>query len=268
MTVMRKVRRTANFDLVLDVGNEQFVRPPRDAQRHWLLNRVVREAADDLQALDAIARRFVPGLTESITDRTSVDRTEAELAEVDIMEDWQIPLMEVMSGLVARPDAHLLEIGFGRGISAEVIQRHGVASHTIVECNPSVCRRFMEWRARYAERRIELVTGKWQDTLPRLGLFDAIFFHTYALNEAESTELLSRSVTFAEPFFESAAAHLRKGGVFTYLTNEIDSLGRTHQRALLSWFKSFSVQVVSFEIPGDVRDAWWADTMAVVVAVK
>jgi guanidinoacetate N-methyltransferase len=265
---MRKMRRTADFELLLEVKNGQFIRPPREAQRSWLLNRVVREAADDLQALDATARRFVPGLTESITQRTSIDRTHAELADDDIMEDWQIPLMEVMSGLVAHRDAHLLEIGFGRGISAEAIQRHVPASHTIIECNASVCRRLEEWKTRYPERHIELVAGKWQDTLPRLGLFDAIFFHTYALNEAEAIELLSRTVTFAEPFFDAAAAHLREGGLFTYLTNEIDSLGRNHQRALLSRFSSFSVRVVSLEIPRDVRDAWWADTMAVVVAVK
>lgn len=264
----RKVRRTRDFDLVLDIRNDQFIRPPRDSQRNWLLNRVIREAADDLLALDAIARRFAPGADDSAAGRVSIDRTNADLTAGELMEDWQIPLMEAMSALVARPDAHLLEIGFGRGISAEAIQRRGVASHTIVECNASVCRRFEEWRTGHPQRRIDLVRGLWQDVVPHLGLFDAIFFHTYALDEDESTDLLSRSVTFAESFFETAAAHLRDGGVFTYLTNEIDSLGRGHQRALLSRFTSFSVRVVPLDIPSGVRDAWWADRMAVVAAVK
>jgi guanidinoacetate N-methyltransferase len=266
--VTRKLRRTRDFDLVLEIRNDRFIRPPRDSQRNWLLNRFVREAADDLQALDALASRFAPGLADSAPGRVSADRANADLADDDIMEDWQIPLMEAMSALVARPDAHLLEIGFGRGISSEAIQRRGAASHTIVECNEAVCRRFEAWRARYPERRIDLVRGLWQDAVPPLGLFDAIFFHTYALNDEESTELLSRSVTFAECFFETAAAHLREGGVFTYLTNEIDSIGRAHQRALLSRFTSFSVRVIPLEIPADVRDAWWADRMAVVAAVK
>ncbi len=81
-------------------------------------------------------------------------------------------------------------------------------------------------------------------------------------------ELLARSVTFAAHFFPAAAEHLRPGGVFTYLTGEIDSLSRAHQRLLLERFSSFRVQRVALRVPDDVRDAWWADSMAVVEAVK
>ena len=63
--------------------------------------------------------------------------------------------------------------------------------------------------------------------------FDGIFFHTYPLNEAEFVEQVAQSSTFAEHFFPVAAEHLNPGGVFTYLTNEIDSFSRPHQRALL-----------------------------------
>jgi guanidinoacetate N-methyltransferase len=75
-------------------------------------------------------------------------------------------------------------------------------------------------------------------------------------------------VTFAAGFFPVAAAHLRKGGVFTYLTNEIDSLGRAHQRLLFDHFSSLRLQRVALTLPADVRDAWWADCMVAVAAVK
>jgi guanidinoacetate N-methyltransferase len=101
-----------------------------------------------------------------------------------------------------------------------------------------------------------------------LGCFDSILFHTYSLNEEESIERLARSVTFADNFFAVAAAHLVQGGVFTYLTNEIDSLSRAHQRLLFECFSSFRLHLVPLQLPPDVRDAWWADTMAVIEVVK
>jgi guanidinoacetate N-methyltransferase len=113
-----------------------------------------------------------------------------------------------------------------------------------------------------------LVPGRWQDVIGELGEFDSIFFHTYALSEEESIDLLSESVTFAEHFFEEAARHLRPGGTFTYLTNEIDSLSRSHQRLIFTRFRSFRVELVQLELPEDVGDAWWADSMAVIEVTR
>ncbi len=102
-----------------------------------------------------------------------------------------------------------------------------------------------------------------------LGDFDGIFFHTAARTLAELAEATVDRVTYAEQFFETAAAHLRPGGVFTYLSNEIDSLGRAHQRLLLQHFSGFTVQRVDgLDIPDDTRDAWWARSMVVVAATR
>ena len=76
------------------------------------------------------------------------------------------------------------------------------------------------------------------------------------------------SVTFAEHFFETAVAHLHPGGVFTYFSNEIDSLSREHQRLILKHFSSFSIEMVKLDVPGDVKDTWWANSMVVIKAVK
>jgi len=261
---MRKLKRTAAFELSLDIRDDQFIRPPNDAQRNWLLNRFIREAGDDLQALDATARRFVPGARR---DRPA-DMREAALSDDEIMEDWQLPLMEAMAAIAARAGGDVLEVGFGRGISAALIQRLGVRSHTIIECNPHVIARFERWRSTLPDRDIRMVPGLWQGVIQALGAFDAVFFHTYALDEDEAVELLASSVTFAAGFFPVAAAHLRTGGVFTYLSNEIDTLGRAHQRLLFDHFSSLRLQRVPLTLPPDVRDAWWADSMVVVEAVK
>ena len=260
----RKLKRTPAYELSLDIRDHAFIRPPHDAQRNWLLNRFLREAGDDLQALDSVASRFVPGGRRGLP----TDMRHANLSDDEIMEDWQLPLMEAMAAIVARSGGDILEIGFGRGVSAELIQRHGVRSHSIVECNPHVLARAERWREARSDRDIRIVPGLWQDVIDSVGDFDSVFFHTYALDEDEAADLLSSSVTFAASFFPSAAAHLRPGGVFTYLTNEIDSLARAHQRLLFEHFSALRLQRVRLTLPPDVRDAWWADSMVVVEAVK
>ena len=74
--------------------------------------------------------------------------------------------------------------------------------------------------------------------------------------------------TFAEHFFETAARHLHPKGVFTYFSNEIDSLSRGHQRELFKYFSSFSLKVIDLKLPDDINDTWWADSMVIVKAVK
>jgi guanidinoacetate N-methyltransferase len=114
-----------------------------------------------------------------------------------------------------------------------------------------------------------MVHGLWQDVLDDLGKFDGIFFHTYPLNESELVEQIGESTTFADHFFPHAAAHLVDGGIFTYLSNEVDSLSRQHQRLLFRHFRSIEIRIVdSLQIPGDVRDAWWSDSMATVKALR
>lgn len=260
----RKLRRHRAYEISLEIRDDAFIRPPHDAQRNWLLNRFLREAGEDLQALDAVARRFVPGGQRELP----ADMRTAKLSDDEIMEDWQLPLMEAMARVAARPGGDVLEIGFGRGVLSGLIQRSGVRSHTIVECNQHVLARFDRWREAFPDCDIRIVPGLWQDVMSSLGTFDAVFFHTYALDEDEAVELLSSSVTFAGSFFPVAAAHLRPGGVFTYLTNEIDSLGRAHQRLLFDHFSSLSLQRVALTLPPDVHDAWWADSMVAIAAVK
>ncbi|NNF04336.1 MAG: class I SAM-dependent methyltransferase, partial [Rhodothermales bacterium] len=191
------------------------------------------------------------------------------LSDDEIMEDWQIPVMEAMADVVTESQGDVLEIGFGRGVASDMIQNRGVQSHTIVECNDAIVERYRDWRERRPDATIHLIHGKWQDTTDRFEQYDGIFFHTYPLNEEELLENVVNSVTFAANFFPVAADHLREGGAFSYLTNEADSLSRAHQRLLFEHFSSFSMKVVGpLDLPADSRDDLWADSMVVVKAIK
>jgi guanidinoacetate N-methyltransferase len=260
----KKIKRTENFEVVLEIRKEDFIRPPRDAQRNALLNTALNEFTDNLQALDKLAVRFVPGKLQIALE----DRTQKILSDDEIMEEWQIPLMQAMAEVVTESHGNILEIGFGCGVSATMIQEEKVLSHTIVECNDSVVERFLEWKELFKDKKINLVHGLWQDTIDDLGLFDGIFFHTYPLNEEEYMKNVHGRATFAEHFFETAAKHLAPHGVLTYFSNEIDSLGRGHQRALFKHFSSVSLKVISLKLPEDINDTWWADSMVIVKAVK
>ena len=262
----KRLKRTSQYELSLHVSDDQFISPPRDSQRNWLLNRVMREFADELSHLDSISKTFVRG-AEGVS--TLQDRTQRELVDDEIMEDWQIPLMKAMAGIVTESGGDVLEIGFGRGVSAEYVQSADVKSHTVIECNDNIVARFHDWRSKYSDRDIRMAHGRWQDVIGDLGEFDAILFHTYPLNEEEFVQQVARGCTFAEHFFETASSHLRSGGVFTYLTNEPDSLSREHQRSLLRRFSSYSVSIIrDLEIPDDTHDAAWADSMAIIRVVK
>ncbi len=261
----RRLRRHKDFTVQLEIVNDDFVRPPREAQRQWLLNRAVEELVDQLEHVDRQSREFVSGADAARFE----DRSQAELDDQDLMEDWQIPVMRAMARVAAADGGDVLEVGFGRGVSADFIQDEGVRSHTIVECNDGVVARFRSWRERYPDRDIRLLHGRWQDVTDQLEQYDAIFFHTYPLNEDEYIEHVVRSVTFAEHFFPTAAAHLRSGGVFTYLTQEIDSLSRAHQRLLLRHFRRVNLEVVGpLSPPEDSRDVLWGSSMVVVGAER
>lgn len=261
----RRIKRTSQFDLSFQIKNEDFIKTPRDYQRNWLLNRTMNEFAHDLLALDSIALNLVTG---SEVQGMS-DRTQSQLSDTEIMEDWQIPIMREMARVATSKGGDILEIGFGRGVGSSFIQEHETDSHTIIECNDSIVSRFERWKIQYPNKQIQVKHGLWQDVLPTLGKFDGIFFHTYPLKESDYVEQIAESTTFAEHFFPSAAAHLRPNGIFTYLSNEIDSLSRSHQRLLFRHFKTIELQLVSdLKLPEHVKDQWWSDSMMLVKAIK
>jgi spermidine synthase len=268
------LRRFDHFDVQVVPKAGDFMRPPRREQRTWLLRRAIDEFAADLSHLSALSADLVAG-----SERQSIradwhatgadyDGSQLSIDRQQVMQDWERPLMRALARQAAESHGHVLEVGFGMGISAGFLQEEGVASHTIIEANDQVAEEFLRWRAGFPDRDIRLVRGYWQDVMADLGEFDAILFDTYPTTKAEFFAHVLRDVTYAEHFFEHAAAHLRPGGVFTYYTGEIDSLSRPHQRRLLELFGSVTVGVVRGLRPPPDCNYWWADSMATVKATK
>lgn len=269
-------REHAKFDLVLDEKSTDFCAAPTEAQKHWMLRRLLLETGSDLEHLDRIVPSFVPA-----TDRPSIDddwkSSEAQydpqnliIQGQQVMQAWEEPLMRRLAQICTAGHGEVLEVGFGMGISASMIQEEGARSHTIIECNEEVIGRFEEWKKGYPDRDIRLVRGMWQDVEKELGEYDGILFDTYPLSQEEylRNEAEGTAYTHAGEFFPLAAGRLREGGVFTYFSCEIDTLSRGHQRLLFDHFDAFTVSRVEGLVPPEGCQYWWADSMVAVAAWK
>lgn len=250
----------------LHVHHGGFIAAPRPRQRRWMIRQAMKELVDNLQHLHDIAPSLVAGNDEHHLPR---DLAAAQLTDQEIMEDWQTPLMQAMAEYGCQCGDDVLEIGFGRGVAADFIQQQKVHSHTIIEMNAhSIDAHFRPWHRRHSRSSVRLIHGRWQESLGQLEDFDAVFFHAFPMNETEFEQHVLNSATYAEHFFEVAAELLRPRGVFTYMTTEMDSLSRRHQRSLLRHFSEIQMKVISLDVPADTRDAWWADSMVVVRAIR
>ncbi len=198
---MRRVRRADGFEVNLNITKEDFINPPRELQRSTVINRALKEFIADINAINEQTKYFVSGEIDTEV-REINDRTNTKLSDEEIMEDWQIPLMQKMADVICETKGAILEIGFGRGVSADMIQNHNVKSHTIIECNDEVITNyFQKWKTQYTTSEIRIVKGLWQNVIDDLPCFDGIFFHTYPLNQEEYMKYVNESITFAEHFF-------------------------------------------------------------------
>lgn len=121
-----------------------------------------------------------------------------------VMEDWEIPIMEKHAEIVSKPGAHILEIGFGMGISATLFQQKNPASHTIVEMHPQILEKGREWAK--DKTGVTFIEGKWMDVIDEIisKQYDGIFFDPWMDNDdLKFEELVVRNC-------------IKSGGVFSY----------------------------------------------------
>lgn len=81
--------------------------------------------------------------------------------------DYQTLALQAMADAVYITGGDVLEIGFGRGVSATMIQAHGVASHTIIECNHNNIKNAEAWREGHLGKDIRLIESLWEDAVGR-----------------------------------------------------------------------------------------------------
>jgi guanidinoacetate N-methyltransferase len=106
-----------------------------------------------------------------------------------VMMQWEKEYMEAcVQRLDIGPDTSVCEIGFGLGFSADKIQAQNPAAHYIVECSSVVLQELKKWAQ--DKPSVVIVRGFWQEQLPVLGKFDALFFDDFPLsNEASSQSI-------------------------------------------------------------------------------
>ena len=123
---------------------------------------------------------------------------------IEVMMDWESPIMEKSAEFVCHNKGDILEIGFGMGICADYIQSQNVNSHTIIEIHPQIIEKLNEWASN--KSNVTIVEGDWNE-LDNLSTYDGIFLDTFGdLN--------------LDKFKNFALDKSKEGGKITYWNNE------------------------------------------------
>ena len=126
--------------------------------------------------------------------------------DIEVMMNWEAPIMEKSAEFICHNSGDILEIGFGMGICADYIQTQGVNSHTIIEIHPQIIERLKTWAS--GKSNVTVIEGDWS-SVNGLGTYDGIFIDTYG------DENWTNFKTFA-------LAKAKSGAKITYWNNFTD----------------------------------------------
>lgn len=181
-----------------------------------------------------------------------------------VMEDWERPYMEDLAKIVASKGGVILEIGYGMGISSRYIQKYKIKKHIIIEANEMVADEAKKF-GKSAKNKVIVLTGLWQDKIKRIpsNSIDGILFDSYPLEEIE---LYQNHFNF----FPFAYKKLRRGGVFTYYSDEVKKFGRVHLKKLQEagfHLKNIRSKITKINPPKDCK-YWKAKTILSPIVIK
>ena len=97
-------------------------------------------------------------------------------SDIEVMMDWESPIMEKSAEYICSSKGDILEIGFGMGMCADYIQAQGVNSHTIIEIHPQILERLNTWAS--GKSNVTIIEGDW-NSLSGLSTYDGIFIDTF-----------------------------------------------------------------------------------------
>ena len=181
-----------------------------------------------------------------------------------VMEDWEASYMRDLAEVACMNGGIVLELGFGMAISANFIQQHDIKKHIIIEANKEVAEKAREF-AEKAKHETEILEGFWEDVIEKIPdeSLDGILFDTYPLVEKE----IYQSHFF---FFPYAFRKLKKGGVLTYYSSEINSFSDIHLKKLqeAGFSKENIKSKVSSVNPPEDCEYWKANTMLTPIVIK
>ena len=123
---------------------------------------------------------------------------------LEVMMDWEHPIMEKSAEYICHNKGDVLEIGFGMGICADYIQAQGVNSHTIIEIHPQILEKLNQWAS--SKSNVTVIEGDWS-SVGGLSSYDGIFFDTFGDDNVDK-------------FKDFAISKIKSGGKITYWNNE------------------------------------------------
>ena len=128
-------------------------------------------------------------------------------SNVEVMMEWEAPIMEKCAKYICQNGGDILEIGFGMGICADYIQAESINSHTIVEIHPEIIAKANEWAS--GKDNVTIVEGDWYNA--NLSTYDGIFIDTYGDENVKE-------------FKEFSLSKIKDSGLITYWNNHLEPL--------------------------------------------
>lgn len=177
-----------------------------------------------------------------------------------VMHEWERPLIKRMiEDLRLTSDDSILEVGFGMGISASIIEEYRPFLHTIVEPHPVMLRKAEQWIGKRSH--IKLCPGYWQNYKSQKK-FSAIFFDPFC---DTADDVIRENLEFLDYAANNLLVDNGRLSIFwihPFLSEE-------YQRIILKFYKRFEVSgvpVTPRDTSNPVVDA--NDTMLSVILYK
>ena len=105
---------------------------------------------------------------------------------------------------------NILEIGFGAGITSEMIQKHNIKTHTIIERDDVFFKKLYEWGNN--KDNVKTIHGDWVNSIPKDEKYDGIFLDLW-----DNIEDYSRRVEL----FRMVEKHTKPGTILVCTTENI-----------------------------------------------
>jgi len=175
----------------------------------------------------------------------------------EVMQEWETDYMKVLASIVGvKTNGRILEVGFGMGISASFIQEYPIQEHVIIEANKAVFQKLEEF-SKTSKRKVTPIFGYWQEVVDQLPdeSFDGILFDTYPISQDEKWEI-------NWSFFKDSHRLLKKGGILTYYSNEVDNFSPQHlQKVKEAGFTSIEYKIIQVNPPETCE--YWIPTTTI-----
>lgn len=195
------------------------------------------------------------------------DKKSLLINDYQVMQRWEDNYMKSLAAVATSNGGRVLEVGFGLGMSARFIQRSKkIQLHNVVECHPKVIQHAKSMFSKeLASGRMKISEGFWEDVTPKMPSesFDGILFDSCPLESG---------VEFFQffPFFSEAYRLLKKGGIFTYFSDEQSEISSAH---LLELKKAgFKEKDIKFKIvrvnPPKSTEYWKHKTIVCPIVTK